>query len=191
MNVNKIISFFLGFLLFSTFLFASDRTDALELLTKCENEVKQVEITVKNFGEKAELADYEQGLNLIKLGKIKLAQTNYLDAKAKFEEFLKFQNNIYMSLAGKYIKRTETLVDEISNELANDIGNEKVLKNFESAASHLNNAKQSNITKHFVESLMSCRISKKYLLSNYELTGKKIPEKYLKDFSDCNNKIHQ
>ncbi|MBN2544546.1 MAG: hypothetical protein JXB50_02035 [Spirochaetes bacterium] len=184
--------FFVCFIFIVPFVFinSSDRTDALDLLTKCEQGSKQLEITVKNFGEKNDLDDFEKGIGLINLGRVKLAQTKYLDAKTNFQNYLNLEYNIYKSLAARYIKRVEQLFDETSNELAANISNEKVLKNFETANSYLENAKMQLTTKHYLEVVKISRLAKRSLLSNYEIAGKKIPDDYAKDFADNNNTIY-
>lgn len=186
-NKSLFLSILLLFIFFT--LNASDRTDALDLLALCEKDVKLLEVSVKNFGEKSDLADFEKAVSLINLGKIRIAQTKYLDAKASLEEYQRLQYNIYKNLATIYIKRTEELQDEIAVDLATSISNEKILKNFEIASNYLNSAKQKMVTKHYYDVVVSCRMAKKTLFSNYDLAGKKLPEKYKKDFDDCNNVI--
>jgi len=172
------------------FIYSSDRTDALDLLAKCEQNVKQLEIAVKNFGEKPDLDDFDKCIASINQGRVKIAQTKYIDAKTNFDSYLTLEYNIYKSLAGRYIKRIEQLVDETSNELAASISNEKVLKNFELANSYLENAKLELTSKHYFEVVKISRLAKRALLSNYDIVGKKIPDNYAKDFADNGNTIY-
>jgi len=182
---------FINFFLILTYASTSDRTDALDLKDKSEKGVKQLEIVVKNFGDKSDVSAYEKGLSLIKAGNVNILQSNFLDASAKFNEYLKLEYDTYKSLATKYIQRTETLINEISNDMVDNISNDAILKNFTTAKSHLENAKLSFNTKHYQDVVMSARIAKKYLLSNYDLVGKKIPDQYEKDFTDNQDKIYQ
>jgi len=188
--IKKIYFTFIILILAFPFINSSDRTDALDLLTKCEQGSKQLEIAVRNFGEIADLDDFDKGIAFINLGRVKIAQTKYLDSKANFDSYLNLEYNIYKSLAGRYIKRVEQLVDETSNELAASISNEKVLKNFETANAHYENAKMQLTTKHYLEVVKILRLAKRFLLSNYEIVGKKIPDNYAKDFADSNNTIY-
>ena len=180
---------FINFFFINLYISASDRTDALDLKDKSEKGSKQLEIVVKNFGDKADLSEFDKGLNLIKSGNVNILQSNFLDASAKFNEYLKLEYDTYKSLATKYIQRVDDLIKETSNDLIDSINIDGVQKNFTTASSHLNNAKLSFTTKHYQDVIMSSRIAKKYLFANYDLAGKKLPDKYQKDFADCSNKI--
>jgi hypothetical protein len=180
---------FIYFFFINFYISASDRTDALDLKDKSEKGSKQLEIVVKNFGDKADLNEFDKGLNLIKAGNVNILQSNFLEASAKFNEYLKLEYDTYKSLAAKYIQRVEDLIKETSNDLIDSISIDGVQKNFTTSSSHLNNAKSSFNTKHYQDVIMSSRIAKKYLFANYDLADKKLPDKYQKDFADCGNKI--
>jgi hypothetical protein len=187
---NKLFMLLLiNFFFINLYISGSDRTDALDLKDKSEKGSKQLEIVVKNFGDKEDLSSYEKGLNLIKSGNVSILQSNFLDASAKFNDYLKLEYDTYKSLATKYMQRVQDLINETSNDLVDNISIDGVQKNFTTASSHLNNAKSSFNTKHYQDVIMSSRIAKKYLFANYDLAGKKLPDKYQKDLADCGNKI--
>ncbi len=170
---------------------ASDRTDALDLQNKCDAESKIIEIPLKNFGEEKDIKSYEDGLRTIKMGKINVTQSKYIEAIALYKEYLLVQYNIYKNLAEKYIQRVEKLNKDSSNELVDFVDNQQVLSNFERSHQYLTSAKSSYITKHYDKVIGPCRLAKKYLFENYKLAGKEIPEDYKKDLEDINNKIYQ
>jgi ElaB/YqjD/DUF883 family membrane-anchored ribosome-binding protein len=175
----------------SAFVFASDRSEALDLMNKCDKESKILEVPVKNFGDEKELAKFADGLSLVKQGKVKQAQSNYLDAKAKFQEYLKYQKEIYETLSAKYIERTKKLVDEIAEDLADFVGEDAVLKSFMTANQNLENAKASFVRKQYENVLAPCRIAKNAIIGVFTMVKKDIPEKYLKDVADFGNKIYE
>ena len=192
LSIFKINIKFILILLFITNLFilySSDRSDAAALLKKSEAESKLLEIAVKNFGDKNDLEKYDKGIKLIKFGKIKLAQSKYLDSISKLNEYLKVQYNIYKSLADKYIERTDKIIDEIAEDLVDFVDEGEVLKYFESATNYLNNAKLYKAKKDYIKVINTSRVSKKYVIGIYKLVGKEIPEQNKKDFKDINKEI--
>jgi hypothetical protein len=173
----------------STWLYSSDRTDAIELMNKCDTEVKALEIPLKNFGDKDDLAKFDAGLSIIKQGRVKLAQSKFIEAKAKFEEYLKFQYDIYGSIAVKYVERTQQVIDKIAEELAEYLNQEDVLKNFNTASQYLESAKLYLTKKQYQNVIPPCRIAKNNVISLYTFLKIKVPEEYQKDQVDINNKI--
>jgi hypothetical protein len=171
-------------------IYSSDRSDAMDLMNKSDNESKILEICVKNFGDKKDLSDFDQGLNFIKQGKIKIAQAKYLDAKAHFNDFLKLQYSIYESLAKEYIQRAQALVEEVSVDLADFLGDEKILKNFSGANQYIDSAKLLFGQKNFQGVINPCRLAKNYVIECYKFAGKEVPEKYKVDLADFANKIY-
>lgn len=171
-------------------LYASDRSDSLDLMKKCEDESKILEISVKNFGDEKDKNNFESGLNMIKNGKIKVAQSKYLDAKKIFNDYLQQQYDMYKILGERYITRTELLIDEISVDLADFITDGQILRNFEEANNYITIAKSSFAQKQYDKAVNPCRMSKQKLLDNYKLVGKEIPEKYQVDLADNNKKIY-
>ena len=192
--MRKIIIFSISVTIFYIFnvllAAASDRTDALDLMKKCENESLIIEVNIRNFGDDKDSAKFDEGKNLIKMGKVKVAQSNYLDAKTKFNEYFELQYNLYKSLAEKYIKRTEILIDEISMDLADFVSRDDVLKIFEESNNYLKSAKTYMVKKDYEKVLGNCKYSKYKLISIYELVGKKVDKKYLVDLSDYEKKIY-
>jgi hypothetical protein len=182
-----IVSLFLN----SILIFSSDRSDAVDLMNKCENNVKILEIPVKNFGDKNDLASYEDGLGLIKQGKVKLAQSKFVEAKAKFDEYLKLEYNLYGVLAPKYIQRTQQMIDKISEDLVDFVNQADVLKNFSESSRILDSAKTYLAAKNYPTVIQSCRVAKNFLFNNYVLLKKPVPKEYQKDLDDKNNKISQ
>ena len=189
--MKKGFLFILIFILFFNQLsiFSSDRSDSLDLMKKCEEESKILEISVKNFGEDKDKNDFENSLNLIKTGKIKVAQSKYLDAKKYFNDYLQFQYNTYKVLTERYIKRTELLVDEVAVDLADFITDGEILRNFEAANNYITMAKSFYGQKHYDKGINPCRMGKQKLLDNYKLVGKEVPEKYKIDLFDNAKKI--
>jgi hypothetical protein len=190
-KIKKICLVIAIMLIGSVIIFSSDRTDAVDLMNKCENNVKILEIPVKNFGDKNDLASFDEGLGLIKQGKIKLAQSKFVDAKVKFEEYLKLEYNLYGSLSPKYIQRTQIMIDKISEDLVDFVNQADVLKNFSEASRILDSAKTYLAAKNYSVVFQSCRVAKNFLFNNYNLLKKPVPKEYQKDLDDKNNKIFQ
>ncbi len=177
-------------LILTSGLFASDRSDADALIKKCNSESRVLEVCVRNFGNDKDIQDFEKGVKLIKMGKIKYAQSKFLDSKSNTEKYLKIQYSVYESLAKKYIKRTEQMIDDIALELIDYADDEKVMKNLSLASQYLSSAK-SNMTRKFYSIVIGpSRKSKSYLLQLYDITGTPFPEKYAKDRADCSKKIY-
>ena len=125
------------------------------------------------------------------MGKINVAQSKYIESIALYKEYLLSQYNIYKNLAEKYIQRAEKLNLDSSNELVDFVDNPQILSNFERSHQYLTSAKSSYTTKHYDKVIGPCRLAKKYLLENYKLAGKEVPDDYKKDLEDINNKIYQ
>jgi hypothetical protein len=177
---------------FSPFVvIASDRSDATDLMNKCDISSKIVEIPIRNFGDKNDIASFENGLNIIKQGKVKLAQSKYLEAKAKFEEYQKAEYDLYGSLSPKYMQRAQELIDTIAEDLVDFVSIPEVLKNFNDAAVNLDTAKLRYSSKQYPAVIQSSRIAKNLVLNCYALSKKDIPAEYKKDLEDIGNKIFQ
>ncbi len=175
----------------SVLAFASDRTDALDLMNKCDKESKIIEVPLKNFGDEKELAKFAEGQTLIKQGKVKQAQANYADAKAKFQEYLKIQKDIYETLSAKYVERTKILIDEIAEDLADFVGEAPVLKGFTTANQNLESGKASLARKQYENVILPCRLAKNSVIGLYAMVKKDLPEKYRRDLADFENKIYE
>ncbi len=178
--------------LFSPFVgFSSDRSDATDLMNKCDNSSKSLEIAIRNFGDKNDTASFENGLNTIKQGKVKLAQSKFLEAKAKFEEYQKAEYDLYGSLSPKYIQRTQEIIDKIAEDLVDFVNQPEVLKNFTDSAQNLDIAKLRYSSKAYPAVIQSCRIAKNLVINCYVIAKKDIPAEYKKDLEDSSNKIFQ
>jgi hypothetical protein len=172
-------------------VFGSDRSDAEDLMNKSDKSSKIAEIAVRNFGDKDEIAAFDNGLATIRLGKVKLAQSKFLEAKAKFEEYQKVEFELYGKLASKYLARTQELIDTIAEDLVDFVNRPEVLKNFTDASDNLGTAKVNNTTKAYISVIQSCRIAKKLVLGNYALAKKDLPAEYRKDLEDSGGKIYK
>ncbi len=173
-------------------LFASEKSEAAALMKQCDDGAKLIAVPLKNFGDSNDMAKYEEGLKTIKLGKAKIAQAKYADAKAKFNEYLALENDLYKSLADKYIKRTQDLIDEISVELADFVSDSYVLEAFTKANHYLDAAKTQVQEKKFALAVSACRRSKKFLFDIYvKMMKTDLPDKYKKDSVDIKNEIYK
>jgi tRNA isopentenyl-2-thiomethyl-A-37 hydroxylase MiaE len=191
MKLLKIACMTVLFACAATMTFASDRTDALDLMNKYDKESKIIEGPVKNFGDEKELARFADALAVLKQGKVKQAQANYLDAKVKFQEYLKIQGELYATISAKYIERTKKLIDDIAEDLADFVGEEAVLKSFNTANQNLEEAKAAFGLKQYQNALQPCRLAKTAVIGVYAMAKKDIPEKYLRDVADNANKIYE
>jgi hypothetical protein len=182
-----------AFLLFISpfMILASDKSDATDLMNKSEASAKVVEIPIRNFGDKADIASFENGLAVIKQGKVKLAQSKFLEAKARFEEYQKIEYELYGSLSPKYMQRAQELIDKIAEELADFVSDAAVLKGFTDAAENLETAKLRYTSKQYPAVIQSSRIAKKLVINCYALVKKDVPAEYTKDLEDVNGKIHK
>ena len=169
---------------------ASDRSDATTLREKCEAEFKHLEIVVKNFGSESDVSGLQKGIDLLKTGKVKLAQSKYLDAKAIYNDYLKLQSEIYKSLASSYSARTEAMINEITAELVDFLDNEKISQSFRLAAQNLNDAKSSEKGERYKMAVDLCRNAKKFVIDSYKQAGKNVPDKYRKDAKDNDKQIY-
>lgn len=170
---------------------ASDLSDATTLREKCEAESKPLDIAVKNFGSQSDKSSFQSGADMLKAGKVKMAQSKFLEAKAIYNDYLKLQNSIYKSLAASYISRTDELINEITAELVDSIDNKKIDQYFKLAAQNLKDAKASEQGERYKSAVDLCRNAKKYVIDSYKLAGKKTPEKYERDLKDIAKQIYQ
>ncbi len=191
MRHSKRIAFALIALALPCLVFASDKSDATDLMNRAEKSSKVLEVSVRNFGDKNDLAAFDSGLATIRQGKVKLAQSKFLDAKALFEQYQKTEFDIYGSLAAKYIQRTQDMIDKIAEELADFVSNPDVLKGFTDAAENLNTAKTNIVSKQYLSVIGSCRAAKKLVLALYPLVKKEMPAEYARDAADDGAQIYQ
>lgn len=175
----------------ATYLFASEKSEAQALMKQCDDGVKLIKVPLANFGDENDNGKFNEGLNIIKLGKAKLAQAKYADAKVKFNQYLTIQNDLYKSLAEKYIKRTQDLIDEISVELADFVSDSYVLEAFTKANHYLDSARTQLKQKKFSEAVGNCKRAKKFLFDIYEKMKSELPDKYKKDSVDIKNEIFE
>jgi hypothetical protein len=172
-------------------LFASEKSEAQALMKQCDDGVKLIVVPLTNFGDSNDMAKFEEGKNIIKLGKAKLAQARYTDAQDKFKQYLDIQTDLYKSLAEKYIKRTQDLIDEISVELAEFVSDSYVLEAFTKANHYLDAARTQVKQKKYQDAVGNCRRAKKFLFDIYEKMKSELPDKYKKDSADIKNEIYQ
>jgi len=172
-------------------LFASEKSEAQALMKQCDDGVKLINVPLANFGDENDNAKFNEGLTIIKLGKAKIAQAKYPEAKAKFEQYLNMQKEIYKSLAEKYIKRTQDLIDEISVELVDFVSDSYVLEAFTKANHYLDSARTLVKQKKFSEAVSNCKRAKKFLFDIYEKMKSELPDKYKKDSVDIKNEIFE
>lgn len=185
MNVKQL---FLFLLLFNFSLvvsvYSSDLSDANALRKRCEKEASKVQIAVKNFGDQADNSTFQSGSKLIKIGKLRLAQSKYKDAINSYKEYLKIQNSLYQSLANKYLTRTETIINDVTSELVDYIDNQKINKYFKLASQYHRDGKQAMTRKHYTQVIQDCRRAKEYVINSYSVANQSVPEKYNIDVLD-------
>jgi hypothetical protein len=186
-----LLSLFTAALIFSSPLLASDRGDAMALRERCESESKALEIAVKNFGSEKDVKDLQDAVNLIKTGKVKIAQSKFLEAITKYNEYLKLHHQIYKSLSAGYMARTEQIYNDVAAELVDFIDNEKIGRYLRLANQNLEDAKSRDKSENYKLVIDLCRNSKKYSLDCYKAAKKEIPEKYKRDMEDINKKIYR
>lgn len=177
------------FLLLSVNAFSSDHSDASDLRDRCEKEIKGLEVSVKNFGETADIEEFNKGAELIKTGKVKFIQSKYTDAIENYNKYLSIQYNLYEILANRYIDRAEKLIDGVAEDLVDYINDKKVVEYLRLANQNLKDAKTAMATKHYKNIIEVVRSAKNYAISAYKLVGKEIPEQYKKDAADNEGKI--
>jgi len=182
--------FSLAFALSATGLYASDLSDAETLRDKCDREIAELQVPAKNFGDQADLGKLDEGAGLIKLGKVKLLQSKYLEASASFNKYLALQQGLYKSLAEKYMARAEKMADDIAVELV-DSKDPKVAEYLKLANQNLKDAKGEMLSERYKNAIKLCRVSKNYSLAAFKAAGKPVPEEYRKDASDNENRIAQ
>lgn len=189
--LSVILLFFISVFTGSNPLFASDLSEATQLRERCEAESKVLEIAVANFGAQDDLKNFQDGIQIIKAGKVKFAQSKYLEAKAKYNEYLKLQSQIYKSVAGLYITRTEQLYNDIAAELVDFIDNDKVGQYLKLTNQNLADAKSCMSREATKLAIDHCRTAKKYALDCYKVLKKDVPENYKKDLTDINKEIYK
>ena len=168
---------------------ASDLSDAKTLRKRCETEIKQLKVVVMNFGNETDKGNFAKAQRNIKMGKLKMIQTKYKEAIEQYNKYLKIHHNIYKSLSKKYITRTTKLIDDVGMDLVDYIDKNKVEKYLQMASQNLNDAKSSDLSKHYKSAVKNCRRAKEYVLNAYKQAGKKIPVKYKVDIDDIAGKI--
>lgn len=170
---------------------ASILSEARKLRKISERESKNIKISVLNFGDKSDKSDFNKALRMIKIGKIKLAQNKYSEAKTNYKNYLKLQNSIYASLAKKYMERTQKIIDDVAVDLVDFLDNQKINKYFKMASQHYNDAKRTMTRKQYKIVIGDCRRSKEYMFGAFKVAGKKLPVKYIVDSTDIKKKIYK
>src|SRR5271157_3018211 len=165
-------------LFFSVPVLSSDMSDAEALRERCEKEFKHLEVCVTNFGDATDKSNLLESTKKLKLGKLKITQSRYVDAIEIYKGYLKLQSETYTGLAKKYIERTQKLNDEIAEEFVDSIDKAKVDEYFKMAYRNLEDAKKGNASSSPVLAIEACRRAKKYSLGVYGLLNKPVPEKY-------------
>ncbi|MBN1495138.1 MAG: hypothetical protein JXA07_00105 [Spirochaetes bacterium] len=186
--IGFFLSIFIG-AVFHPMLYASDLSDATMLRDKCETNLKVLEVPVRNFGDSADIDSFQKAGNLVKLGKMKLLQTKYLEAIKIYKEYLLLEKDIYMSLAKKYLARTQKMSDDIAVDLVDHIDKTNVEKYIRLANQNLKDAGREISAERYQNCIKLCRVSKKYSLSAYAAAGVKEPSQYKVDFADNENRI--
>ena len=174
---------------FCSMLHASDLSDATMLRDKCETNLKALEVPVRNFGDSADIESFQKAGNLVKLGKMKFLQTQYLEAIKIYKEYLLLEKGIYMSLAKKYLARAQKMSDDIAAGLVDHIDKPNVEKYIRLANQNLKDAGREISAERYQNCIKLCRVSKKYSLSAYGAAGVKEPSQYEVDFADNENRI--
>jgi len=178
-------------LAFSVPLFSSNLSEARGLREKCEGEISKLKIVVSNFGDKDDKSEFAKAAKLVRIGKLKFIQSKYPEAIKRYNNYLKIQNDLYRSLARKYIKRTAEINDTVAEDVVDNIDNKKVEHYLRLANQNLQDAKSNFNTKHYKNSIIFSRRAKSYALGAYKLIKKKIPKIYIKDNADNNEQIHK
>jgi hypothetical protein len=179
------------FLLLPYLLQADDKSDAVNLLNECEQTSKTVEVALRNFGDAKDAASFDDGLNVIKQGKVMMALSKFKEAKARFLEYQKTEFDLYKSLAAKYLRRTQEMIDTIAVQFADYVNQKDVLQNLNDAVATLDSAKANFDSKAYMIVIKLCRSAKDRLLSCYSLVKKAVPDEYKKDLEDYALKIHK
>ncbi len=182
---------FLIIFLFTVAIFSSDLSDASALRERCEKEITGLEVSVKNFGDNADIEEFKKGEQLVKLGKVKFIQSKFPEAIDNYNKYLNIQYKLYEILANKYIERTEKLNDTVGEDLVDFVNDKKVVEYLRLATQNLKNAKAAMATKHYKHIIDVCRTAKNYATGAYKLVGKNIPEEYKKDMADNEGKIYK
>ncbi|MFH0974802.1 MAG: hypothetical protein V1874_03350 [Spirochaetota bacterium] len=169
--------------------FSSDLSDATALRERCEKEILGLEVSVKNFGDNADLENFAKGEHLIKLGKIKFIQSKFTDAIEIYNKYLAIQYGLYEVLAKKYIDRAEKINDAVGEDMVDFINDKKVVEYLRLSSQNIKDAKAALATKHYKSIIDVCRTAKNYALGAYKVAGKPLPEQYKVDQADNEGKI--
>jgi hypothetical protein len=170
-------------------LLASDSSDAENLRKKYEKEVKALEICAANFGDVKDKSNFDTATQMIKKGKLEISQSKYVDAIATYKDYAKLQNEVYTSLAAKYLERTKTMNDAIAAEMVDSIDNPKVSEYLKSAYRNYEDAKIAMTRAYPVQVIDACRRAKKFSIGVYGLLKKTVPATYAVDVADNDLKI--
>lgn len=168
---------------------ASDKSDAEGLMNKCEASSKSAAVPIRNFGGKDLIASFENGLALIKQGKVKLLQSKYLDAKAKFEEYQKLEDGLYAALAPAYLERAQAIIDKAAEDLVDFASKPEVTKAFSESDRSMAEAKAYLGAKKYLAVIQACRVAKNQTLSAYAAAKAEIPSEYKRDQADSAGKV--
>jgi hypothetical protein len=169
--------------------FASDKSDAEDLMNRCEASSKSAAVPVRNFGDKDLIASLENGLALIKQGKVKLLQSKYIDAKAKFEEYQKLEGELYAALAPKYLERAQAIIDKAAEDLVDFAAKPEVTKGFSESDRSVSEAKVYQAAKKYLAVIQACRVAKNQVLAAYAAAKVEIPADFKRDQADSSGKI--
>jgi len=193
MTVISWLAFFLSAVILITpsVLTASDFSEAAEMRKKAEAEYAGLDVPVKNFGNSHVKGKYQQGMELIRLGKVNFAQGKYQGAISLYRQYFTLQNDVYKELAAAYISRAEAIFNETAKELVDFVDNEKVGQYFRLANQNVADAKKAAAAGNYQLAIETCRTSKKYSIEAYKAAVKPVPEKYSKDIKDNNKEIFQ
>jgi len=169
--------------------YASDKSDAEALMNTCEASSRSAAVPVRNFGGKDLIASLENGLALIKQGKVKLLQSKYLDAKAKFEEYQKLEGELYAALAPKYLERAQAIIDKAAEDLVDFAAKPEVSKALSESDRSVGEAKIYQDAKKYLAVVQACRVAKNQALSAYAAAKVEMPADCKRDQADASGKI--
>lgn len=170
---------------------ASDFSEASEMRKKAEIEFADLDVPVKNFGNSYVVRKYQQGIELLRLGKVNFAQGKYKESIGIYRQYFTLQNDVYKELTAGYISRAEAMFNETAKELVDFVDNEKVGQYFRLANQNVVDAKKAAAAGNYQLAIETCRTSKKYSIEAYKASVKPVPEKYNKDIKDNNKEIFQ
>jgi hypothetical protein len=184
MRNSKWVAIFIFLSLIPVLLWADDKSDAVNLMNDCERTSKTVEVALRNFGDAKDAAAFDNGLSVIKQGKVMLTLSKFKEARDKFLEYQKMELDLYKSLAIKYVQRTQDMIDTLSPQFADYVNQKDVLQNLNDAVTTLDSAKANFESKTYMNVIKLCRSAKNLLLSCYPLVKKTSPDDYKVDLED-------